>query len=87
MQFWNKKYIDKIYNLNYETLTINQEDETKKLIQFLDLEWEDECLEPHNNKRIPHTASNMQVRQKVYSGSSEKWKKFKPFLNGIFDNL
>jgi len=87
MQFWNKKYINKIYNLNYETLTINQEDETKKLIQFLDLEWEDECLEPHNNKRIPHTASNMQVRQKVYSGSSEKWKKFKPFLNGIFDNL
>ena len=87
MQFWNKKYIDKIYNLNYETLTMNQEDETKKLIQFLDLEWEDECLAPQNNKRIAHTASDMQVRQKVYSGSSEKWKKFEPFLNGIFDNF
>ena len=87
MQFWNKKYTNKIYNLNYETLTINQEDETKKLIQFLDLEWEDECLAPQNNKRIAYTASHMQVRQKVYSGSSEKWKKFEPFLNGIFDNL
>ncbi len=87
MQFWDKLYDDRIYNLNYEVLTTNQEDETRKLIQYLDLKWEDECLAPQNNKRIVHTASNNQVREKVYQGSSEKWKNFEPFLNGIFDNL
>ena len=30
---------------------------------------------------------NMQVRQKVYKGSLEQWKKYEPFLNGVFDGL
>jgi tetratricopeptide (TPR) repeat protein len=87
IQFWEKQYRDRIYNLNYETLTINQEEETRKLIQYLDLEWENECLAPQDNKRRVNTASNWQVRQKVYKDSSKQWKKFEPFLKGAFDHL
>jgi len=87
MKFWKKIYGNQIYDLNYETLTTNQEEETRKLIQYLNLEWEDECLAPQNNKRIVYTASNKQVRQKVYQGSSEKWKKFRPFLDGAFNHF
>ena len=87
MHFWEDLYSDQIYNLNYETLVKNQEDETKKLIQHLGLKWEQECLSPHSNKRVIHTSSNIQVRQKVYQGSSEKWKKFEPFLNGVFNHF
>ena len=28
-----------------------------------------------------------QIRDKIFKGSSEKWKNYKPFLNGILDNL
>jgi Flp pilus assembly protein TadD len=87
MKFWEEQYSDRIYNLNYETLTMNQEDQTRKLIQHLDLEWEKECLAPQDNRRIILTASNTQVRQKIYQGSSQEWKKFKPFLNGVFNHL
>ena len=66
---------------------MNQEEETKRLIKFLELPWQDSCLYPHKNKRSVKTASNLQVRQKVYRGSSEDWRKFEPFLGGIFDNL
>ena len=71
------------------TLTINQEDETRKLIQYLDLKWEQECLSPQNNKRNVSTSSSSskQIRQKVYQDSSLKWKKFEPFLNGAFNQL
>ena len=58
-----------------------------KLIQYLDLEWENECLAPQDNKRRVNTASNWQVRQKVYKDSSKQWKKFEPFLKGAFDHL
>ena len=44
MKFWEEEFGNQIYNLNYDKLTINQEDETKKLIQFLGLKWEKECL-------------------------------------------
>ena len=39
------------------------------------------------NKRSVGTASNIQVRKKVYQFSSQQWKKFKPFLHGVLDNL
>jgi Flp pilus assembly protein TadD len=87
MQFWQEEYGNQIYNLNYEMLTIDQKDETKKLIQNLGLEWEEKCLMPQDNKRRVSTASSNQIREKIYQGSSQNWKKFKPFLNGILDHL
>ena len=87
MQFWEEQYGDRIYSLNYESLTMNQEDETRKLIKYLDLEWEQECLAPQDNKRSVATASNKQIRQKIYQDSSQKWKKFEPLLNGAFNQL
>ena len=68
-------------------LTINQDDETRKLIQYLELKWEDECLSPQHNKRNVRTVSQQQVRHKVYKGSSQQWRKFEPYLNGVFDQL
>ena len=87
MNFWIKEFGNKIYNLNYETLTTDQEGETKKLINYLGLQWEDDCLNPEKNQRSVKTASSKQVRQKVYKGSSQKWKKFEPFLEGKLDNI
>ena len=87
MQFWHEQCGDQIYNLSYEELTANQETETKKLIRYLGLKWEGECLAPQNNKRSVSTASSKQIRQKIYQGSSQKWKKFKPFLNDKFSQF
>ena len=87
MNFWKKKYGDFIYQLDYEELTGNQEKETRNLIEFTGLPWEDACLSPEKNKRSVRTASTQQVRKKVYKGSSEEWKKFEPLLNGAFNEI
>jgi len=87
MLYWEEQYPGKIYHLDYEQLTTDQESETKKLIQYLGVNWEDACLYPEENKRYVKTASNLQVRKKVYKGSSEQWKKFEKYLNKAFDGL
>ena len=87
MEFWELQLPNRIYNLDYELLTANQEDETKKVVQYLGLSWENECLSPQNNRRSVATASNAQVRVKVYQGSSQQWRKFEPFLGGVLDKL
>ena len=87
MEFWDQQYSDQIYHLDYDKLTLEQEPETRKLIQHLGLDWEDNCLSPQENKRSVKTASQQQVRQKIYTGSSQAWRKYKPFLDGIFDQL
>ena len=87
MQFWQGHYGDRIYNLDYDSLTTNQEKETRTLLQYLGLLWEEACISPQNNKRSVRTASQQQVRQRVYQGSSQDWRKFEPYLNGAFDQL
>ena len=87
MKLWQSKYRDRIYNLNYEKLTSQQEIETRKLIEYIGLDWDEACLSPHKNTRSVRTASQQQVRQKVYQQSSETWRKYQPYLHGAFDRL
>ena len=87
MEFWEDALHTRVYTLDYELLTDNQESETRKLIDFIGLDWDENCLYPEGNTRSVSTASNLQVRQRVYRGSSEQWKKYEPFLYGAFTSL
>ena len=87
MDFWTVSLDKRIYNINYDLLTIKQENETKKLLEYIGLNWEDSCMSPEKNTRSIATASNFQIRKKIYKGSSQKWMSYKPFLNGAFDCL
>ena len=81
MKHWGTMLDHRIYNLDYEALVENQENETRQLINYLNLDWESKCLSPQDNKKNVTTASTIQVRTKVYKGSSQQWLKFKPFLH------
>jgi len=63
MLFWETRHKGKIYHLDYDRLTEDQENQTKKLIRHLNLDWEDACLSPHKLGRGVNTASQIQVRQ------------------------
>jgi hypothetical protein len=51
------------------------------------LPWDKNCLSPHKNNQNVKTASQHQVRKKIYRGSSEKWKRFEPFLEDTIKAL
>ena len=87
MKYWYQALPNRIYDLDYEALTERQDAETRKLIGCLELEWDDACLSPQDNGRAVATASYVQVRQKVYQGSSERWKRYEPYLSGALDCL
>lgn len=87
MLFWRERYPNKIYDLSYEALTENQEEESRKLIEYCGLEWEDQCLSFHKSERAVKTASLMQVRKKIYQGSSEAWKKYEKQLQPLIKGL
>tara|TARA_B100000795_G_scaffold244171_1_gene208541 strand:+ start:67 stop:1830 length:1764 start_codon:yes stop_codon:yes gene_type:complete len=87
MDFWHDLYPNKIYDLCYEDLTNDQENETRKLLEYCDLDWDENCLNFHQNQRQVKTPSTLQVRKKLYKGSSEAWKKYwahiQPLINGL----
>ena len=87
MDFWHKLFPNKIYDVCYEDLTLNYEDETRKLLQYCDLDWDPNCLEFYNNQIDVQTTSALQVKQKIYQGSSEVWKKYEAYLQPLIDGL
>ena len=87
MEFWRKEFPDRIYDLDYEKLTRNQEPETRKLLEYCDLEWEESCLEFYKTKRAVRTYSGRQVRQKMYTGSSDAWRKYEVHLGPLLEAL
>ena len=87
MKFWHSLFPNKIYDLQYENLTKNQVTETKKLLEHCGLSWDENCLHFYNNNRSVKTASKDQVRKKIYSGSSEAWKKYSTHLQPLIEEL
>ena len=59
----------------------------KEQLNDLNIDWDEAFLSPHKNPRAVMTASNIQVMEKIYQGSSNSWKNFQPFLNGALDNI
>ena len=87
MGFWHKLFPNKIYDINYEELTKNQIKETQKLLNYCDLDWDENCLNFHKNTRGVVTASSSQIRQEMYQGSSKAWKKYESYLQPLIEGL
>ena len=87
MDLWHELFPNKIYDLCYEDLTMDQENETRKLLKYCELEWDKNCLDFHKNKRGVLTASSAQVRKKMYQGSSNDWKEYKKYLKPMINGL
>ncbi len=83
MQHWQQLLPDRIFTVNYEATIANQETLTRELLAFCGLEWEDNCLNFHENTRAVKTASNMQIRQGLYTDAVERWKNYREFLGPL----
>jgi len=87
MSYWHSLYPNKIYDLCYEDLTTNQEEVTRKLLDYCELDWDKNCLDFHKNTRAINTASSIQVRQKMYKNSSQAWKEHEAYLQPLIIGL
>ena len=73
---------DLIYNLEFEKLVDNPEQETKKLMDYCELTWDQKCLEFYKRSDLfSKTASNVQIRQPIYKDSANKYLPYKKFLS------
>jgi hypothetical protein len=87
MKHWHEVYPNDIYDIQYEKLIEDQEEETKKLIDYCGLDWEEECLKFYENKRSVNTASSEQVRQPIYKGAMFAWKNYESELGPLIEIL
>jgi tetratricopeptide (TPR) repeat protein len=72
-----------ILEVDYEELVADRERVTRRMIDFMGLEWSDACLRPEDNRRLVSTASMWQARQPVYQSSTERWRRYEPWLGAL----
>jgi tetratricopeptide (TPR) repeat protein len=72
-----------ILEVPYEELVADQEAWTRKILEFIGLEWDERCLAFHQTKRSVVTASAWQVRQKIYRQSVERWRNYEKFIGPL----
>jgi len=87
MQHWQRVSALKILPLQYEDLVTNQEQVSRRLVRFLGLPWDDNCLHFHRHARAVSTASLQQVRQKIYTTSVQRWRHYEPHLGPLHERL
>jgi tetratricopeptide (TPR) repeat protein len=83
MQHWREVLGERILEIDYEELVENQEEVSRKLIDFVGLPWDDACLRPQDVQRTVLTASVWQVRQPVYKRSAGRWKNYEHHLGPL----
>jgi tetratricopeptide (TPR) repeat protein len=72
-----------ILEVPYEELVVDQEGWTRKILDFLGLEWDERCLSFHETQRSVNTASAWQVRQKIYTQSLGRWRNYEKFIGPL----
>jgi tetratricopeptide (TPR) repeat protein len=67
----------------YEELVADQVAWTHRILDFLELEWDDRCLSFDKTERTVNTASAWQVRQKIYGHSVQRWRHYERFIGPL----
>ena len=87
MKFWNGFIKNDILNICYEDLFNNPKDQTQLIFSYLNLKFDDSVLDIENNKRSVLTASDLQVRNPIYKGSSESWVPYKKYIEKFINEF
>jgi len=67
---------NRMLEIHYESIVHDQENQTRRLLEFCGLDWEEACLRFHENTAAVSTASSVQVRRPLYSDSIDRWKRY-----------
>ena len=85
MNHWRATLPNLIHDLSYEDLVSDQVGQTRKLLEFCALEWEDACVAFHQNPDATTSASASQVRRPIYSSSVSQWRNYEQQLAPLYD--
>ena len=81
MTIFNKRFKEKIFSIKLEDLTLNSKKISQDVFKFCNLEWSENSLEYHKRKDLfSTTASNIQIREKIYKYNNEKYEVYKKHI-------
>ena len=84
MAHWRERLAQPIFEVHYENLVGDIEKQTKRILEFLGLPMEQDCLSFHERKREVKTASHAQVRRPLYRSSVGRYRNYQEQIERLF---
>ena len=87
MAHWQKVLPGKVLRVHYEHVVADLDTQVRRILDYLELPFEESCLKFHQTERSIRTPSSEQVRQPIYKSGLEQWRNFEPYLNVLSEHL
>ena len=83
MDHWDKVLPGKVLRVQYEDVVDDTEAQVHRILKYLELPFEQACVDFHKTKRSVRTPSSEQVRQPIFKDGLEQWRNFEPWLDPL----
>jgi len=87
MEHWDEVLPGKVLRVEYEDVVADTETQVRRILTYLELPFEQACVDFHKSKRSVRTPSSEQVRQPIFKSGLEQWRNFEPWLDPLKEAL
>ncbi|MFT7288028.1 MAG: tetratricopeptide (TPR) repeat protein [Halieaceae bacterium] len=87
MNHWDQVLPDRVFRLEHETLLDDFEGELRRLMDYLKLPFEEQCLRYYESDRAVRTPSSEQVRMPLFRDAVDKWHDYEAWLGPLKNTL
>jgi len=87
MEHWQRVLPGRVIDVVYEKLVADPETEIRRIVAACGLPWNDACVRFYENERPVTTASSSQVRQPIFKGAVQRWRRYEKHLGPLLDAL
>lgn len=87
MDHWGNVMPGSVLRIQYEDVVADLEAQVRRILDFCELPFEQNCVEYHRNARPVNTASSEQVREPIYTSAVNFWRHYEAHLNELTEIL
>lgn len=87
MDHWDKVLPGFVLRVQYEDVVEDLDGQVRRILEFCDLPFEQNCVDYHKTERSIRTPSAEQVRQKIYRSGLQQWRNFEQWLDPLKEAL
>ena len=87
MDHWDEVLPSRVLTVQYEEVVTDFDNQVRRILEYCNLPWEEDCIRFYETERPVRTASSEQVRQPIYTGALNFWRNYETHLDELVEIL
>ena len=87
MDHWDEVLPSRVLTVQYEEVVTDFDNQVRRILEYCNLPWEEDCIRFYETERPVRTASSEQVRQPIYTGALNFWRNYETHLGELVEIL